>query len=140
VAAGGLVSCAVVGGVPSCWGPNDSGQLGRDSEDATAPVQGISGVRAMAVSSMLGCAIVGAGVECWGAEQAAPFAKSCLRMTAHTGGGGGSPAQWPYCATPTMVTGLTDPIAVSAASSGACAIAGDAVTCWDGATLTKIPL
>jgi hypothetical protein len=53
-------------------------------------------------------------------------------MTRHTGGGG-APAQWKYCSTPTPVAGIVDPIDVAAGADRVCAITGArTVWCWQG--------
>lgn len=124
------------GGV-KCWGPNDSGQLGRDAhdlaaEDKPAPVKGLVGVTSIAITQTHACAIAGKELVCWGADWISPsFPAACLKNTAHTGGGGGSPAQWKYCAAPTPVAGIPEPIATDVSPNQACALtrAGE-VWCW----------
>ncbi len=134
VAMGYLVGC-VRGdaGAVRCWGSNDSGQLGRDGDEGVpAPVEGLVAARAVAVGATHACAIVGDEVQCWGAASINPgFATSCLTVTAHAGGGGGAPAQWEYCATPTAVPGVEAPIAIASSDRRMCALTrAHEVLCW----------
>jgi alpha-tubulin suppressor-like RCC1 family protein len=142
IAAGNLQAClrGKDGGV-RCWGFNDSGQLGRGDgtegkEDLfkdPAPVKGVSGATAVSTSQDHACAIAAGKVWCWGAEKSNPsFPESCLKMTTHHGGGG-APAQWKYCAVPTVVAGVKDPVAVTASQGGACAATKSGeILCWSG--------
>ncbi len=138
VRAGIGFACARDGaGALWCWGANDSGQLGRTTDDVSsdvpAPVQGLTGAGAFAASDTHGCAIVGKDLLCWGEGWINPsFPEDCMTMTQHSGGGeGGSPAQWEFCAKPTVVKGVLEPTDVGTLSRMACAIANDdRVVCW----------
>jgi hypothetical protein len=49
----------------------------------------------------------------------------------------GAPAEWSYCATPTVVPGITDPVDVGTMSRLACALtAAHEVLCWGDGTAT----
>jgi hypothetical protein len=148
VRTGNLLGCARDGaGVVSCWGADDSGQLGRADDaiasNVPAPVAGLTATGRIAVAGTHACAIAGAQLLCWGDEAINPgFASDCLRDTHHTGGGG-SPAQWRYCSTPTAIAGITDPVDVGTMARFACVLtATHAVLCWgDGAaTPTAVEL
>jgi alpha-tubulin suppressor-like RCC1 family protein len=142
IAVGGLTACARLGdGTLRCWGQNDSGQLARGDAsdgkdeifDEPAPVVGVRGATRVVASSSHACALADRKLWCWGAVWANPgFPAACLHDTAHHGGGGG-PVQWKYCATPTVVAGVKDPLAVAVGPQAVCAAtrSGD-VFCWEG--------
>ncbi len=101
-----------------CWGNNASGQLGdgRTTTDLGAAVPGISGPRALAVSTLAACAILGDGsVSCWGRADA-------------LGAGLGTMDPHPE---PVMVPGLADVTALDGFAH-TCAIHGTdrRVSCW----------
>ncbi len=76
LALGNIHSCALLaGGEIRCWGNNDSGQLGDDTqtqrltpvtvlESAGGPP--LAGAQALALGSDHSCALLGDGVRCWG--------------------------------------------------------------------------
>ncbi|HVV88807.1 MAG TPA: hypothetical protein VHE35_37445, partial [Kofleriaceae bacterium] len=145
LAMGELFGCARDDrGDVTCWGAGDSGQLGHADGEPQAPVAGLHGASALALGSDDACAIAGGKVQCWGADWVNPdFPAACLRLTAHTGGGG-APAQWHYCPTPAPVRGITAPVALAAGDAHVCALtAAHDVLCWgqDGTPRpTRVPL
>ena len=143
-AVGGLLECVRDdAGRVTCWGSDDSGQLGPDGTgDGPTMIRGLSGVTSLAASDTHACAIVGKEVLCWGTSWVNPsFPKDCLTDTTHTGGGGGV-VQWKYCATPTPVAKITGAIAVDVSQFHACAVTGTGVVwCWGADSQpTKISL
>lgn len=149
VSVGGLNACARRNdGTVWCWGFNDSGQLARgDATDgvdelvpAPGPVAGVTGATAMTTTSHHACAVVKGAVTCWGNVIANPsFPASCKKLTRHRGGGG-SPAQWEFCAKPTAVAGVTGARAVATFPEGACAMTANAITCWGTARPSRLAL
>jgi alpha-tubulin suppressor-like RCC1 family protein len=120
LAAGMAHACAASGddGRVFCWGANTDGQLGdgtREDRARPVPVEGVAGVRELAVSQSYSCARLAEGsVTCWGAAGAAGDA---VRP-------GASPA-------PAPVAGLADTRAITAGRQLACALGADAaVRCW----------
>jgi alpha-tubulin suppressor-like RCC1 family protein len=120
----GLAShvCAVTatGGVV-CWGDNESGELGNDSDAGSSavpvPVTGLSsGVVAVSAGFLYSCALtVAGGVQCWGDNVVGEL-------------GNGSNAN---SAVPVQVTGLTSGVTQVSAGAAACAVTtGGAVVCW----------
>ena len=70
IAAGGHSACALVSGTVQCWGWNNHGQLGNNS-NVNSPIPVLvnninSGVSAIAVGYEHTCAIVNGGLKCWG--------------------------------------------------------------------------
>jgi len=65
-----LHTCAVISGIPQCWGANNFGMLGNGSTTLAPTPVAVSGVTggASAVSSgtMSNCAVIAGGVKCWG--------------------------------------------------------------------------
>jgi alpha-tubulin suppressor-like RCC1 family protein len=114
-------SCAIAGGTVSCWGGNESGQLGDGTFVARAtpaPVAGLGGApTAIAVGDRHTCALASGAVRCWGENTADELG---------TGAG-------PDSATPlTAIASGASAVATGAAHS--CAITGDApgqvLACW----------
>jgi alpha-tubulin suppressor-like RCC1 family protein len=74
VASGGFHTCAIAAGLVSCWGANDSAQLGRAAIGGSMPIPGVVvGALPPAVSVDAGgyhtCAVFSGGtddVRCWG--------------------------------------------------------------------------
>ena len=119
ISAGGLHTCAIVGGAAKCWGANSMGQLGDDSTaNRTAPTQvsGLAtGVTAVSAGSDHTCAIVTGVVRCWGSNASGQL---------------GDRSQVDH-STPVPVAGLTAGVsAISAGDQHTCAIASGAAYCW----------
>jgi len=81
VAAGGFHACALVGSGVQCWGMNNTGQLGNNSDQRSpipVPVQGLgSGVQTIAVGGGgtgfgTSCALINGGAHCWGMGSSDP--------------------------------------------------------------------
>lgn len=132
-------TCAVVGGVASCWGLDFEGQLG-DGEaggfrGTAAPVPGLSGVTAIAAGQKHTCAIADAGkgepeVFCWGLTN---FGQAGIEPP----GGKGPPP--PIQLTPNQVPDLEDPVAVAAGQSHTCALLADGTArCWGAKNLGQL--
>lgn len=121
-------SCAVKSdGSAWCWGLNDSGQLGDDSNsmpntDEPSGVYGLgsgSGVSAITTGSFHSCAIVNGGAWCWGDNDYGQLGDTTTTDSD----------------TPVPVDGLaTGVTAISAGSSHTCAIVGGAAKCWGEGT------
>ena len=106
-------------GTVSCWGVNESGQLG---DGTTAPhyspvaVAGISGATAIAVGYDHACAITSDGSGyCWGENYAGEV---------------GDGTRQPSRPSPVRVAGLTGATAISAGIQYSCAIAVGGPMCW----------
>lgn len=144
----GLLGCAVLeDGSVHCWGPNNSGQLGREADNehllaptpipgllsTPTPIPGLTEVVAVSTSTTHACALKTDGqLFCWGKQSANPqgFSRDCLRMTQNSSGGG-SAAQWKYCATPTRVPGLKPVSQIATNYFQLCALTTDhQVWCW----------
>ncbi len=114
-------SCALSGGAISCWGSNDSGQLGNGSlVQSTTPVPVALAGQATAVANgdRHTCAVVAGGVWCWG--QAGSYEL-----------GDGGTANQP---SPVQALGLTSGVgAVIAGAAHSCAVVAApaaALDCW----------
>lgn len=76
IAAGAMHTCALLAdGSVQCWGGNDRGQLGNDTnQNATTPVAvpGLAGVEQLVAGDLHTCALLAnekpGGVQCWGAN------------------------------------------------------------------------
>jgi alpha-tubulin suppressor-like RCC1 family protein len=108
------LTCVVrADGTVSCWGGNDSGQIGDGTTTdrlAPTPVRSLSGAVAVATSNsgQFACALKGDGtVWCWGANDVGQLG---------VGSVGG------IVTSPTLVSGLSNIVRVSAGSAHACAI------------------
>jgi alpha-tubulin suppressor-like RCC1 family protein len=119
VSVGTYFACAVTaGGGVECWGENNGGQLGDDSDagPSLVPVQvtGLtSGVIAASVGGGTACVLTAGGdVECWGGS----FENGSTTNSS----------------IPVQVSGLTSGVTgVSAGEGSACALtAGGGVECW----------
>lgn len=121
IAVGDLHSCAVTaaGGV-KCWGNNEYGQLGNDSNEATntaVDVIGLtSGVSQIAAGSRHTCAITTAGgLKCWGSNVDGELGDDSTNGSR----------------VPTDVIGLASGVTqVTAGRFVTCAIVGGAAKCW----------
>ncbi len=106
-------------GTVSCWGPNESGQLGDGTTTphySPAPVAGLTNATAIAVGYQHACALASGGsVYCWGDNSAGELGDG-TRGAAHP--------------TPVRVQGLTGATAISAGTGYSCAIAGGGTLCW----------
>jgi alpha-tubulin suppressor-like RCC1 family protein len=119
-------SCAVKSdGSAWCWGLNDSGQLGDDSNsmpdtDSPSGVYGLgSGVSAITSGAFHSCAIVNGGAWCWGDNDYGQLGDTTTTDRD----------------TPVLVDGLASGVtAISAGPSHTCAIVGGAAKCWGDGT------
>ena len=120
ISAGANASCAVKDGAASCWGVNDSGQLGDGTtanRNAPVAVSGMDhGVTAISAGTHHACAIRDGGAWCWGANDKGQL-------------GDGSTAS---SAVPVAVSGLSSGVAaISAGAAHTCAIKDDgSAWCW----------
>ena len=121
VATGGSHTCAITLGTDvKCWGRNDHGQLGDDSNtNRTTPVDVsdlTNGVTAVAGGALHTCAVtVDGGVKCWG-------------LNDHGQLGDGSTME---SATPVGVSGLVSGgSAITAGAYHTCAIIAGGAKCW----------
>lgn len=130
VTAGYAHTCALlVDKTVSCWGSNQSKNLGRTTGTNGEPgvVAGLSDVRAISAGNATTCVIVGSvgKVQCWGANTGS--SGSMLGRPT-----GGSPASFDPDPTPGDVTGLTSGVtALSVGQGSACALMVDkTLKCW----------
>ncbi len=115
-------SCALSGGSISCWGSNESGQLGdgtfaqRSSPGAVALGDVAGQASAIANGDRHTCAVVAGGVRCWGAAGSWQL------------GDGGTSNQ----PRPVEAQGVSGAAAVAAGAQHSCTIAGApaALQCW----------
>jgi alpha-tubulin suppressor-like RCC1 family protein len=122
IAAGVHYACAIAaGGAAKCWGLNDNGQLGNNSnQPSNVPVDVVglsSSVSAIAARQNHTCAVVSGGAKCWGAN-----------FSGQLGNGNNSQSQ-----VPVDVSGLLASSSVTAIAAGvehSCAIVNGAVKCW----------
>ncbi len=119
LAAGGLHSCALVGGAPWCWGQGDRGQLGSGTiTDSTVPVAvgSLAGVIALAAGGAHTCAIAAQGaVQCWGNDDSGQLGDGTHESRA----------------IPVAVAGLTQvATAITAGNAHTCARTTGGVMCW----------
>ncbi|MFZ1410102.1 MAG: hypothetical protein WAS07_01425 [Micropruina sp.] len=122
VTTGAEHTCAVTAaGEVTCWGKNNSGQLGDDSEeDQTSPVAVVgldSGVRSVAAGTEHTCAVTSGGaVLCWGDNTNGQLGDGTTSLQS----------------TPVQVGGLRSGVrAVAAGAEHSCAVTDDGtVWCW----------
>ena len=120
VASGAAFTCATRGGAVYCWGSNEIGQLGDDTNESRstpAPVSGLTGVRALVAGRMHACAIGREGAVCWDSNNAGQLGVYGLGAT-------GS-------ARPQRVSGGSDAVALAAGDLHTCMLrANGRVMCW----------
>jgi alpha-tubulin suppressor-like RCC1 family protein len=128
VTAGYAHTCALlVDKTVSCWGSNQSKNLGRATGTNGAPgvVAGLSDVTAISAGNATTCAIVGSsgGVKCWGANTGATG--SMLGRATSNSSSDADPV-------PDYVTGLSSGVrALSVGQGSACALMTDkTLKCW----------
>ena len=119
-------SCALhATGEISCWGQNDLGQLGTNSDlskdHSSVPVKiaGIQGATAISAGFSHVCALLENGeVYCWGGDNLGELGTDERVDDGHS-------------ATPVKVSGISEAIAISAGSHHTCAVhqTGE-ITCW----------
>lgn len=129
ITAGGVHSCALrTGGVASCWGGNDRGQLGdgtTDDRPTPTVVPGLSGMTAIKAGDTNTCGISGSGdVHCWGVNEDGQLG------TATTDQASGVPVR---------ITGVDGVIGISVgykqictASRNSPASSHEVIRCWGG--------
>ncbi len=139
VAAGGNHTCALQpGGSVLCWGDNSFGQMGNGTSSGNVPqaitVTGLTNAIALSAGANHTCALKAGGrVECWGRNHRGQIGNGTTSTSV---------------VTPTVVTGLTDAVAITAGDASTCAIrANTSVVCWgdnyagqlgDGTTATRV--
>lgn len=133
VALGGDHTCALLqDGSATCWGDNESGQLGDGSpakKHAPAKVKGLAGATSLALGRDHTCALLGDGtVQCWGSNAAGQLGDGSTKDRR----------------VPGPVPGLAGVAAIVAAGQRTCArSSGGAVLCWgygpDGAIGSASP-
>ena len=122
IAAGNKHSCALAAdGTVSCWGMDDSGELGNGLVTTSAtstpvPVVGLSGVTAITAGGGHTCALTGdRTVHCWGDNSAGQLGDGTTTNSA----------------TPVSVVGLSGVTAITAGFGHTCALTADqTVHCW----------
>jgi alpha-tubulin suppressor-like RCC1 family protein len=124
ISAGELHTCVTLSdGTVACWGLNNSGELGipfSDFSATPATVTGLTAVKSLACGTSHTCAIVGGGsVECWG-------------YNGNDALGNGGAFQTPGAsATPLLVPGVSNAVAIAAGLANTCvALATGEVQCW----------
>jgi alpha-tubulin suppressor-like RCC1 family protein len=128
VGAGGATTCvARSGGVVSCWGANDSGQLGNGGTTPSlvpVDVSGVSDATQVTVSGTHACALrTGGGVACWGQGGSGEL-------------GGGAYAGSPVAV---QVSGVTNAVRVTAGDHHTCALlATGGVVCWGDGSVGQL--
>ena len=119
VVAGGLHTCARIGGGMACWGLNSNGQLGDSSVTQRATPTDVVGLMALSVVSGGGlhtCAVTtGGGVRCWGGNASGQLGDGTLVNAA----------------VPNAPTGLTSGgTAIAAGNNHSCAVIAGGGKCW----------
>jgi alpha-tubulin suppressor-like RCC1 family protein len=124
VVSGVTHTCALLaadGGTVSCWGLDADGELGNQVAgriDLPAAVPSLAGVTRLVAGQYHTCAtLTDGGVQCWGENQFGQL-------------GNGAIASGSEAASPTPVTGLASPTALSLGYDHSCAVAGGSVLCW----------
>jgi alpha-tubulin suppressor-like RCC1 family protein len=120
VGAGIDFSCALVAGVPWCWGANESGQLGDGtnvSSNVPKRVLGEMGAAKLTVGGQHACvAFAAGGIDCWGAGGSGQLGNGATQNSN----------------SPVSVFGeLTAAAAITSGDTHTCALfAGSDVECW----------
>jgi alpha-tubulin suppressor-like RCC1 family protein len=121
LAAGGLHTCALVGGAVKCWGFNTDGELGDGSTSQSlvpANVNGLSGVTSISAGARHTCAIQTAGtLKCWGDNTLGQLGNNSNVST----------AAGPPVAVSGIVSGAT---ALASGGYHTCAVVAGAEKCW----------
>ena len=125
IAAGAVHTCALAEGTVSCWGLNDSGQLGNITNNGTSnpnptptPVAGLTNVTAIAAGAVHTCALAEGTVYCWGFNRYGQ-----LGNNTNNGTDTANP-------TPAIVAGLSPVTAITAGFMHTCAVAAGTASCW----------
>lgn len=122
IAVGAGHACAVDGGAVTCWGDNESGQLGDASNvgslgEAPYTIPGITNATAVTAGAQHTCALLDDGtVRCWGSN--------AFGQLGDPGTVGSSTA------TPFTVPGIDNATALAGGYAFTCAQDGGAVKCW----------
>jgi hypothetical protein len=147
--AGNYSTCAVVGGIPHCFGQNYDGKLlaprTQSAVMTPTPLPGVAGVRTVALGIGYQCAIPLAGpVRCWGTLRSS--SRAVLRtetLYAVTFDGRSPPpphVDEPRARSGNLLGAIADAAAqVQAAAQGAADIVDAAVNAVDNATPTPTP-
>lgn len=121
VSAGDRHSCAVLSdGTVSCWGRNNSGQLGNNSSvnanRASSTVLNLTGASSVSSGGEHTCAVLSTGtISCWGRNSNGQLGNATTSTSL----------------TPVAVSGITSATAVAAGGSHTCALLSDGtVRCW----------
>jgi alpha-tubulin suppressor-like RCC1 family protein len=120
LAANGTHTCAVADGRASCWGSNNSGELGdgtRSPRFAPARVKGLpaGAVTAIGAGYRHSCAVVAGDVYCWGSADSGDL----------------GPGASDDSTVPVRITGLPGAaVDVGAGGEFSCALVGQRVYCW----------
>ena len=123
LSAGGLHNCSLRSdGTVACWGSNRGGELGRGTftmAETVGPVGSLSSAVTVAVGASHSCALLANGqVKCWGSffYSQAGFTPSGLSS---------------QIATPALVPGISNAVALVAGQNHTCALRADGtVACW----------
>ncbi len=124
------MTCAVErGGGVWCWGSNDHGQLGNNTQQASAIP-----VRVVGINSAL--TVTTGGTWTAGGMGAALSAFACAPLRDGTLAWWGNSFNWlldsriSYTSTPLQVAGISDAVAVAGGNWHACALSNGSVLCW----------
>lgn len=109
-------ACAILAGTGevTCWGANESQQLGVASGSGPVKVPGVSGVQALALGDHHSCALTASGAVCWGANDSGQLGDTDTTTV----------GPHPVVANTAGATSLT------AGSAFNCAATGGKLWCW----------